>query len=247
MKSKSLRPLLIVLCATLCSALVGAFSATASSTLPAPKLDDPNKTTGAVSATQVNLTWSAVTGADHYIVRRETKTYKYVPDSDGKGPLLTSDTKDIALDVRDTAYADSSFPPSDANATTYLAYKVRAVAAGGKSGSASNQVSVKIPRAAGSGPLTAPGVPSSFTSTKSPNTISFSFAPSSGGVVPLQYIVRRTGGNLESINFPATTATSFTDSSSGLRTDVSYVYKVKVVDAVGTVVVGPQASYKIGS
>jgi hypothetical protein len=233
-------------CAVLGVSLVSAYGASAASKLPAPKLDDPNKTAAAVGPTAVTLTWSAVTGADHYIVRRETNVYaKVSDDGDGKGKRLSNDTADIATDVAMTSYTDGTFPPSNATQTTYVSYKVRAVSSGGKEGNGSNQVEVKVPRPAGTGPLTAPGKPTGFTSTTHPVTISFTFAPATGGVAPVKYVVRRTGGEAPTEEFTTSTA-SFTDTSSELTTKQTFTYKVKAIDAVGTIsAVGPSATYKI--
>jgi hypothetical protein len=236
----------LAVCAIFSAGLVSAYGASAASKLAGPKLDDPNKTAGAVGSTQIKLTWSAVSGADHYIVRRETNVYaKVSDDGDGKGKRLSSDTSDIAADVATNSYTDGAFPASNATQTTYVSYKVRAVATGGKEGNGSNQIEIKVPRAAGTGPLTAPGKPTDFTSTTSPAKISFTFAPSTGGVAPVTYVVRRTGGEAPTEEFTTSTP-SFTDSSAKLTAKQTFTYKVKAIDSVGTIsAVGPSATYKI--
>ena len=245
MTSKFFRPLLIVLCAAVCSALVASIGASAAAQLAAPTLQNPNDTAGAVTPTSVALTWSAVTGADHYVVRRETKIYKYVSQKEGKGDLISKGTADLApgaCPITGTTCTDTSVPPSNGTQTTYVNYKVRAVAADDKNGKGSNQAEVQVPRAGGTGPekLTTPGNPSTCTATTNPVTFTFTFAPSTGGVAPISYIVRRTGGG-DAKEFPiAATAdnpVSFTDPNTDakLKTNQTYKYKVKAVDAAGNI------------
>jgi hypothetical protein len=226
--------MLLVLCAALGTVLMSSLSATAAS-----KLDAPEVTLGAVTTTTVALSWEAVPGATGYIVRRETRTYAVVSDKNGKGNLLAKAAADLTVPpIAETTYTDSSFPASNSTQTTYLSYKVRAVAGDGTQSRTSNQIEVRVPRDGVATPLTAPGDPSTCTVTTAPVTFTVTFTPATGGLEPIHYIVRRTGGGEPkefTIDPTVNNPISFTDSDVGLKANQTFKYKVKAVDAIGTV------------
>ena len=269
----SLRPVFVALCVIATGGLVTTFAAYGSSS-SVPKPNAPTKLTATATASPavVNLTWTAPkaqTGVviDHYVIRREAK-YADANSGDGKGDTTKDPPADIAeVPAGQTSYTDDNndvcTPPdpeltcpspviaSTGSKTVYYTYgvHVETVEPNSRYSSGSNKATIKMPKVTNdAAPLTAPGKPTAFTFTTNPVKISFTFAAATGGISPVTYTVRRTGGDSPTEEFPfapaAATTQSYTDTSSKLKTNETYTYKLKAIDGAGNVSSVSSASFK---
>ena len=170
-------------------------------------------TATAVSSSQINLSWSASSGATSYNVKRATVS---------GGPYTT-----IATGVTATSYSDTGLSAS----TTYY-YVVSAVNSAGESpnsSQASATTSVAIPPA-----------PTGLTATAvSSNQINLSWSASSGAT---SYNVKRatvSGGPYTTI---ATGVTATSYNNTGLAASTTYYYVVSAVNSSGESPNSSQAS-----
>src|SRR5919109_139848 len=176
------------------------FSSAGQSQPPAPT----GLTATAVSSSQINLSWTASSGAASYNVLRSTSS---------GGPYTQ-----IAGGVGTISYTDTTVT----NGTTYF-YVVQAVSSGGTSGN-SNQASAT--------PTAPPLAPTGLTATAmSSSQINLTWTASSGAT---SYNVLRsttTGGPYTQIA-SGVAATSFSDT--GLAASTIYFYVVQAVNSAGT-------------
>jgi fibronectin type 3 domain-containing protein len=164
----------------------------------------PTGVTATAGNTQAKLTWTPVSGASGYYVKRGTAN---------GGPYTNVVVSTTSTGV-DTGLA---------NGTTYY-YVVSAISGIGESAN-STQVSV-VPTATGTPPI----APTTLTATAGQTSISLSWNASSGAT---SYNVKRAtvyGGSFTTIA-TGVTSTSYTDT--GLTPDNTYTYVVSAVNAAG--------------
>ncbi len=164
------------------------------SVTPNPALSVPTNLTASAGDTQVSLSWSAVSGATGYNVKRSTTT---------GGPYTT-----VTSSVYNS-YTDSSVT----NGTTYY-YVVSAVNAGGESGN-SNEVSA-TPQVA------VPAAPTNLTATAGDSQVSLSWTASDTATSYNVKRASSTGGPYTSIA-NGITGTSYVDSTAVNGTTYYYV------------------------
>ena len=198
------------------SAYSNVFSAT---TLAAADTTPPtaptNLTASAVSATQINLSWTASTdnaGVTGYKVER----------CSGAG---------CANFAQIATPATTTFNDTGLTASTSYSHRVRANDADGNNSAYSNTASATTPAAADTTPPTAP---TNLTATAASTTqINLSWTASTDNVGVTGYKVERCSGggcaNFAQIATPATT--TFNDT--GLTASTSYSYRVRANDAAG--------------
>jgi YD repeat-containing protein len=192
---------------------LAAFKAT-DTTLPTT----PTGVTGTVvSATQINLSWTASTdniGVTAYLVERCT------------GASCSSFAQ-IASVSSGTSYNNTGLAPS-----TSYSYRIRAQDAAGNVSSPSTPVVTKVTLA----DTTAPVAPASLTATATTSSqINLSWPPGSDNVGVTGYRVERcSGASCSSFaQVAAPTTTAYNDS--GLSASTSYTYRVRAADAAGNV------------
>jgi lysophospholipase L1-like esterase len=183
------------------------FTTTAVSAPPAPA----TLTATAVSASQVNLSWSAVADATGYRVERSTDAATWASAA-ALGSV--------------TSYSDTGL----ASGTTYH-YRVVATNAGGDS--PPSPVASATTQAAGD--LTAPSVPTGFNAAGAKRKVNLSWSASTdtGGSGLAGYRVwRATAGASGPFSAIATTTTaSYSDTT--VTSKVTYWYRVTAVDGAG--------------
>ncbi len=170
-----------------------------------------------VSATQINLTWSASTdnvGVTGYRLER----------CQGTG---CSSFAEIALP------AGTSFGDSGLAASTSYSYRVRATDAAGNLSGYSNVASATTQTAPDTTPPTAPAVLSA--SVGSASQIDLSWTPSTDNVGVTGYQIDRCQGTgcTTFAQIATSTVTSFSDT--GLAASTTYRYRVRATDAAGNV------------
>jgi chitodextrinase len=196
------------------------YSNVASATTPAPPdTTPPSDVTGvtatAVSATQINLTWTAASdnvGVTGYQVER----------CQGAGCTTFAQ---LATPTG-TGYSD----PGLTAATSY-SYRVKAVdAAGNVSVNYSNVASATTPAP----DVTPPTAPGNLTATSSGGSqINLSWTPATDNVGVTGYLVERRGGGTSTFVQVGTSAgTTFTDT--GLTPGTTYTYRVRATDGPNT-------------
>ena len=165
-----------------------------------PTPDVPSGLVANGGDTQVSITWSTVTGALSYNVKRATVT---------GGPYTTISTPGA---VTTGSYMDTGLT----NGTTYY-YVVSAVSGGGESANSTQASATPQPPA--------PAAPTGLTPTAGNNQVALSWTGSSGAT---SYNVKRSttsGSGYATISGPAgtLTATTFTDTSAVNGTTYYYV------------------------
>ncbi len=171
-------------------------------------------TATAVSSSQINLSWTASSGATSYNVKRATVS---------GGPYTT-----VATGVTSTSYSDTGLTAS----TTYY-YVVSAVNANGESANSAQASATTLA-------APPPPVPTGLTATaqKQPGRITVSWTASTGAT---SYNVKRatvSGGPYTTVASPTTT--TYTDT--GLTGGTTYYYVVSAVNAAGQSPNSTQAS-----
>jgi fibronectin type 3 domain-containing protein len=159
----------------------------------------------AVSSSQINLSWTASSGATSYNVKRATVS---------GGPYAT-----VATGVTTVSYSDTGLAAS----TTYY-YVVSAVNAGGQSANSSQASATTL--AGGS----VPAAPTGLTATAGNTQVSLSWTASSGAT---SYNVKRatvSGGPYTTVATGVTT-TSYTNT--GLTNGTTYYFVVSAINSVG--------------
>ncbi len=154
---------------------------------------------------QVQISWSASTGATSYTVFRGTR-------SGGEASLAT---------VSATSYIDATA----ANGTAYF-YYVKATNTAGSS-AASGEVS-----ATPAAPVTVPTVPANVTATAGNAQVTLSWAASNGAASYSVYRGTAAGAESATPLFTGLTTTSRIDNSAA--NGVTYFYKVAAVNTAGT-------------
>jgi chitodextrinase len=195
-------------------------------TKPAPDTTPPSMPTGltasAVSATQVNLSWSPSTdnvGVAGYIVERNGA---------------------VVAKVSAASYVDTAL-----TASTNYSYVVEAYDAAGNVSNPSSTVTVKTPNPPDTTP---PSMPTGLTaSAVSATQVNLSWSPSTDNVGVAGYIVERNG-----VKISTSTATSFGDATVSPNTNYSYTviaYDAAGNDsqasAPATVATGSVAAYSV--
>lgn len=196
----------------------------------AVELDGPATTTApaaptgltatAASSSQINLSWTASSGATSYNVLRATTS---------GGPYST-----VATGVTTTTYSDTGLTAS----TTYY-YVVQAVNGVGTSGN-SNEASATTQAAA-----TVPAAPTALTATaaRKAGKISLSWTQSTGSGLTNNKVYRgTTTGGPYSLVATISPTTSYNDS--GLTSGTTYYYVVTAVNSAGESAYSNQASAK---
>jgi fibronectin type 3 domain-containing protein len=161
---------------------------------------------------QVSLTWTAVTGATSYHVKRATTS----------GGPYTQVSAPTSANVTDTGLT---------NGTTYF-YVVSALNAAGESANSSEASAKPV------APAQAPAAPTGLKATAGNAQVTLSWTASSGAT---SYNVKRgttNGGPYTRISSP--TGTTFTDS--GLTNGTAYFYVVSAVNSTGESANSAQAS-----
>jgi arabinoxylan arabinofuranohydrolase len=181
---------------------------------PPPPAAPTGLSATAVSSSQINLSWTASSGATSYNVKRATVS---------GGPYTT-----IATGVTATSYSDTALSGS----TTYY-YVVSAVNAGGESAN-SSQASATTQT-----PPPPPAAPTGLTATAvSSSQINLSWTASSGAT---SYNVKRatvSGGPYTTVASP----TGTTYNNTGIAASTTYYYVVSAVNAGGESANSTQAS-----
>jgi YD repeat-containing protein len=170
---------------------------------------------GAVSSTQINLTWTASTdnvGVTGYLVERCSGT--------------SCTTFSQVGTATTTSYSDTGL-----TASTSYSYRLRATDAAGNLSSYSSTASANTSAAADTTPPTAPT--NLNAAAGSGTQISLNWAASTDNVGVTGYLVERCQGSgctsFTQIGTP--TATSYSDT--GLTASTSYGYRVRATDAAG--------------
>ena len=186
-----------------------------SSAPPPPPAAPTGLTATAVSSSQINLSWTASSGATSYNVKRATVS---------GGPYTT-----VATGVSATTYNDTGLAAS----TAYY-YVVSAVNAGGESAN-SAQASATT-----QAPPPPPAAPTGLTATAASSTqINLSWTASTGAT---SYNVKRatvSGGPYTTV---ATGVTGTTYNNTGLTASTTYYYVVSAVNTAGESPNSAQAS-----
>src|SRR5258708_1859466 len=167
----------------------------------------------AVSSSQINLSWTATSGATSYNVKRATVS---------GGPYTT-----IATGVTATSYTDATA----VNGTTYF-YVVSAVNAGGESAN-SAQVS-----ATPSAP-TIPAAPTGLVATGAKRKVNLSWNASTGAT---SYNAKRAAASGGPYTTVATGITTTTYTDTGLTSGPTYYYVDSAVNGAGESLNSNQAS-----
>ena len=183
----------------------------------APPPPPPSVPTGlsatAVSSSQINLSWTASSGATSYSVKRATTS---------GGPYTT-----IATSVTSTSFADIGLAPS----TTYY-YVVSAVNAGGESANSS--------QASSTTPSGVPAAPTGLTATAaSTSQIDLTWTASGGAT---SYNVKRASVNGGPYTTIATGVTTTGFSDTALFSGTTYYYVVSAINGSGESANSTQAS-----
>ncbi|MDX2004460.1 MAG: DUF4832 domain-containing protein [Meiothermus sp.] len=166
----------------------------------------------AASATSVNLSWSAVTGADKYILERKTGSSSFAAVG-GSGVTTTS------------------FTDNGLNASTAYTYRLRSINAQGSSGGLERSVTTPA-TSSPSNPAGVPATPGQLTATVASAT-SVNLAWTAVGGATRYALERRTGGGaFTPVGGDSLTSTSFTDT--GLSPSTSYTYRVSAVNGSGS-------------
>ncbi len=201
---------------------LSAYSNTASATTPAAPDATPPTAPGSlgatpVSATQVNLSWTAATdnvGVTQYLVER----------CSGAGCSSFAQIATAAAGA--TGYSDSS-----ALASTAYSYRVRAQDAANNLSAYSNTASATTPAPPDSQPPSAPGPLSASAVSASQIDLAWGAATDDVGIG--QYRIERCSGpscaNFQEI--ATTTGTTYPDT--GLSASTSYTYRVRAEDTSG--------------
>lgn len=171
---------------------------------PPPPAPPTGFTATTVSSSQINLNWTASSGATSYNVKRATVS---------GGPYTT-----IATGVTSTGYSDTGLSAS----TTYY-YVVSAVNAGGQSANSAQASATTL--SGGS----VPAAPMGLAATAGNAQVALSWTASSGAT---SYRIKRatvSGGPYMTI--ATNTTTSFTNTS--LVNGTTYYYVVSAVNAIG--------------
>jgi fibronectin type 3 domain-containing protein len=187
-------------------------TSTGATQAPPPPTAPGNLTATAVSATQINLTWTASTsgiGIADYVVQR----------CQGAGCTNFVQTAILA----GTGYSDTGLL-----ASTSYSYQVQAVDTTGNAGTFSS------PATAATQALQPPTAPGNLTATAASATqINLSWTASTSNVGLANYVVQRCqGADCTSFEQIATaTGTSYSDA--GLALSTSYSYEVQAIDTAG--------------
>ncbi|ADV82904.1 malectin domain-containing carbohydrate-binding protein [Terriglobus saanensis] len=183
----------------------GTGSGTLTITISAPVLQPPANLSAVGGTGQINLTWSASTGATTYSVFRGTASGVEAA---------------FATNLAGTSYADTAVT----NGTKYF-YFVKAVNSNGSS-TASNEVSaMPIP------PIVVPSAPTGLTAIAGDSTVSLTWNASTGAT---SYNVLRgttAGGENAAPIASNLTSTTFTDTTATNGT--TYFYKVTATNTAG--------------
>jgi fibronectin type 3 domain-containing protein len=159
----------------------------------------------AASSSQINLSWTASSGATSYNVKRATVS---------GGPYTT-----VATGVTATSYSNTGLAAS----TTYY-YVVSAVNAGGESANSAQASATTL--AGGS----VPPAPTGVTATAGNTQVSLSWTASSGAT---SYNIKRATVNGGPYTTVATGVTSTSYVNTGLVNGTTYYYVVSAVNSVG--------------
>ena len=185
--------------------------------------------TTAISSTQANLKWAAVTGVTG------VTTYNVYRSTSPNVALTTANKVNaLAGPVAALEYTDSTLT----SATTYY-YKVTGVAAGGTDTAASSEIWLKT--------LTAPAAPTGLTATAlGASKIDLSWSAVAGATSYKVY--QSSAANVQIIvaNAKSTTTTTTTQLT-GLTASAKYYFKVTAVGATGESLGSTEASATTGA
>ena len=184
------------------------YSSLVNATIPAVQLLPPsNLQAVAVSQTQMNLTWSAVTNATRFHIERKlgaTGTYAEI----------------TAIPSTATGYQDTTVQPS----TTYT-YRIRSEGASGVLSSYSSETS------ATTSALPLPPAPTLQGTATSSSQVHLSWSTTASGIILFSVERRTTTGVYSQISQPTATSTSFDDS--GLTGSTTYLYRMRLQTGAG--------------
>ena len=187
-------------------------TSTAATQAPPPPTAPGNLTATAVSATQINLSWTASTsgiGIADYVVQR----------CQGAGCTNFVQTAILA----GTGYSDTGLL-----ASTSYSYQVQAVDTTGNAGTFSN------PAAAATQAPPPPTAPGNLTATVvGASQINLSWTSSTSGIGIADYVIQRCqgAGCANFAQIATLTGTSYSDT--GLSSNTSYSYQVQAIDTAG--------------
>ncbi|PKM47783.1 MAG: hypothetical protein CVV03_01820 [Firmicutes bacterium HGW-Firmicutes-8] len=177
----------------------------------APPSTPTDLTAEVAGSSQINLTWTVVTGATYNVYRADS----------GEGDY----TKINTTTVTTNSYSNTGLSPS----TTYY-YKVSAVNATGES-AASTAVNATTDAAAPGTP-SIPSAPSGLAAAAAGSSqINLTWTAVTGATEYYVYRASSAGGTYTKIN--TTTVTSASYSNSGLSASTTYYYKVSAVSTGG--------------
>jgi uncharacterized protein (TIGR03437 family) len=183
------------------------YSAVVNATIPAAQLPPPSNVQAvAVSQSQINLTWSAVTNATRFHVERKT----------GAAGTYAEIT---AVPATTTSYQDTTV-----QSNTAYTYRVRSEGASGFS-AYSNETSATTPA------LPLPPAPTLQGTATSATTLHLSWTTTVTGIIRFRLERRLTTGVYSEIAQPSATSTSFDDS--GVTGSTSYLYRMRVETGAG--------------
>ncbi|HEY8109540.1 MAG TPA: fibronectin type III domain-containing protein, partial [Candidatus Nitrosotenuis sp.] len=179
----------------------------------------PSLSATAVSATQVNLSWSAPNNGGSAITGYKIE-YK-------------SGSGSYSVLVANTASASTTYSHTGLTSGTAYTYKISAINAIG-TGNASSEVSATPTTT--SQPSTAPGTPSLSATAVSATQVNLSWsAPSNGGSAITGYKIEyKSGSGSYSVLVANTASASTTYSHTGLTSGTAYTYKISAINSIGT-------------
>ena len=190
-------------------------SAVASTSAPAA----PTGLSATVGNGQVNLNWTASSGANYYTVQRSTLV------GNGGGTYNTLSTITLTNTATGTSYTD----PTTTNGSTY-SYTVLAASAAGTSGTSTSVNAVPL--------ATAPTASPTLTATPGFEEVTLNWSAIPGAVGYVVEVATSPSGPYSIL----ASVTDLTYTDTGLGDDTAYYYTVAATNSGGTSAVSNQAS-----